>query len=228
MYVWAKVESQPGGTKTKGDENPHTLLSLWAWLLATISHKYLLYINPKIQGNHHFVNAKTKTQGGQMIMFKVSQMTASLNDRTRIQTASSDCKVQDTRIHGLGKTQQHVPSCIKLYSFHRCVISKILRRKSWLQNGIIGFICNEALGTVGMSKQNMLLVLIYVLFIVCEGEVLYQLQKLLRGFNCVIRKAHSRTYIIGVNLWAYMTHLFRENKHIQTAVFEGHNYFSHQ
>lgn len=80
---------------------------------------------------------------------------------------------------------ENPPSCLDRR------ISLKIRRQSRLQNGIVSFTCNEVPG--GIPKQKDVPVLTNFLFVMVEGEGSYELQKLLRGFNCVIWQARSRT-----------------------------------
>lgn len=138
--------------------------------------------------DHHFVKKKTKTGGRLSDMFKVPQVTVSQVKQNQDSTSGS------TRICVWGKPSSmslRAPSCIFFYKY---VISKILRRKSWLQFGTISFTCNKAPVSAGTPTQKQVSVLINVLPVVVEGEDSYQLQESLRGFYYVIWKAHSRTY----------------------------------
>lgn len=157
---------------------------LWLWFLINIISTTV----SRHSTDHHFVKEKMKTWGGGRLsdMFKVPQLTVSQVKQNQDSISGT------TRISVRGKPSSmplQAPHCI--FFFDKYVISKILRRKSWLQFGTISFTCNKAPVSAGTPKQKEVSVLINVLFVVVEGEDSYQLQELLRGFYCVIWKAHS-------------------------------------
>lgn len=182
MYVWAKMESQPDGTKGTG-----TLIysaSLWARLWLGFLRNIICTTVSRHSTGHHFVKEKTKTGVGEVKWYVQSSPSDSFPSETEpwfnIWNYQNMCQ---------GKTQQHATAGTMLYVFFffdKYVISKILRRKSWLQFGTISFTCNKAPVSAGTPKQKEVSVLINVLLVVVEGEDSYQLQELLRGFYCVI------------------------------------------